>query len=164
SGDGFVTRRLHEFAASSSPVVVLTPGSTRRTIYFGHEDGRVSVAYSVNERILAEVPAFTGPVAAIAPGSKDDGLVAGGPGRRSRGFDVEAPHPEVNARALFAPVHYEGYAKADYVYQSSAGTDEAEPKLSLTPLVFGTLKGTFYAMLFALPLALLAALYTSRFM
>jgi phosphate transport system permease protein len=61
-------------------------------------------------------------------------------------------------------VHYEGYGKPEYVYQSSAGTDEAEPKLSLTPLVFGTLKGTFYAMVFALPLALLAALYTARFM
>jgi phosphate transport system permease protein len=144
--------------------VTVASGQTRRTLYLGHEDGRLSIAYAVNERTLAEVSAFAGPVDAVAPGSKDDGVVAVGPGLGWRGFDVDAPHPEVNARALFAPVHYEGYAKPEYVYQSSAGTDEAEPKLSLTPLVFGTLKGTFYAMLFALPLALLAALYTSRFM
>jgi phosphate transport system permease protein len=31
------------------------------------------------------------------------------------------------------------------------------------PLVFGTIKGTVYAMLFAIPLAVLAALYTSQF-
>ena len=32
------------------------------------------------------------------------------------------------------------------------------------PLIFGTLKGTFYAMLLAAPLAVLGALYTSQFM
>ena len=31
------------------------------------------------------------------------------------------------------------------------------------PLIFGTIKGTLYAMLFAVPLAVLAALYTSQF-
>jgi phosphate transport system permease protein len=31
-------------------------------------------------------------------------------------------------------------------------------------LIYGTLKGTFYALLFAVPLAILAALYTSQFM
>jgi len=50
------------------------------------------------------------------------------------------------------------------VWQSTGGTDDFEPKLSLTPLVFGTLKGTFYALLFAIPVALLSALYTSQFM
>ena len=32
------------------------------------------------------------------------------------------------------------------------------------PLIFGTLKGTLYAMIFAVPIALLAAIYTSQFM
>ena len=36
--------------------------------------------------------------------------------------------------------------------------------MSLVPLVFGTIKATLCAMLFAVPLALLAALYTSQFM
>ena len=40
----------------------------------------------------------------------------------------------------------------------------SEPKLSLIPLVFGTLKATFYSLLFGVPLALGAALYTSEFM
>ena len=31
------------------------------------------------------------------------------------------------------------------------------------PLIFGTIKGTFYALLFAIPLAVLGALYTSQF-
>ena len=60
-------------------------------------------------------------------------------------------------------MHYEGYEGPVYVYQSTGGGG-AEPKFSLVPLVFGTLKGTAVAMLIAAPLAVLAALYTSEFL
>ena len=46
---------------------------------------------------------------------------------------------------------------------SRSGSDDYESKLSLVPLIFGTLKGTFYAMLLAVPLALGAAVYVSQF-
>jgi phosphate transport system permease protein len=62
------------------------------------------------------------------------------------------------------PLHYEGYPEKGFVYQSSAGTQDAELKMSLVPLVFGTLKATFYAMLFAVPIAIAAAIYSSEFM
>ena len=39
-----------------------------------------------------------------------------------------------------------------------------EPKLSLSPLTFGTLKAAFYAMILAAPLAIAAAIYTAYFM
>jgi phosphate transport system permease protein len=49
------------------------------------------------------------------------------------------------------------------VWQSTGASDDFEPKLSLMPLVFGTIKGTLYAMLFAVPISVFAALYTSQF-
>jgi phosphate transport system permease protein len=49
------------------------------------------------------------------------------------------------------------------VWQSTGATDDFEPKLSLVPLVFGTIKGTVYALIFAIPLAVFGALYTSQF-
>ena len=64
---------------------------------------------------------------------------------------------------LFGSIWYEGYGGREYVWQSTGGTDEFEPKLSLVPLILGTAKGTFYALLFALPLAILAAIYTAEF-
>lgn len=78
--------------------------------------------------------------------------------------DLENAHPEVSATTLFRPVWYEGYAKPESVWQSTGGSDEFEPKLSLLPLVWGTLKGTFYALIFAAPLGILAAIYTSLFL
>jgi phosphate transport system permease protein len=79
-------------------------------------------------------------------------------------WQMDIPHPEISFGTLFGKVWYEGYDKAEYAWQSSAANDDFEPKLSLVPLVFGTIKATICAMLFAVPLALLAALYTSQFM
>ena len=78
-------------------------------------------------------------------------------------FTLDDPHPESSLKALFGKVWYEGYPEPAYEWQSTGGTDEFEPKLSMVPLIFGTLKGTFYAMLFAVPIAIAAALYTSQF-
>ena len=79
-------------------------------------------------------------------------------------YEIHDPHPEAGAAAFFRPVWYEGAPKPDYVWQSTSGNDEFEPKLSLMPLIFGTLKGTLWAMVFAVPIALLAAIYTAHFL
>ena len=77
---------------------------------------------------------------------------------------LHMPHPESSFATFFGSVWYEGYSEPKYIWQSSAGTEKAESKLSLIPLVFGTLKATLYAMLVSVPLALMAAIYTSEFM
>ena len=79
-------------------------------------------------------------------------------------YRLDDPHPESGMHALFGKIWYEGAAQPAYVWQSTGGTDDVEPKLSLIPLVIGSLKGTLYAMLFAVPIALLAAIYTSQFL
>lgn len=79
-------------------------------------------------------------------------------------YGVSDPFPEAGMTALFGKVWYEGYDSPAWQWQSVGGTDDYEPKISLMPLIFGTLKGTFYALLFAVPVALLAAVYTSHFM
>jgi phosphate transport system permease protein len=61
-------------------------------------------------------------------------------------------------------VWYEGHERPKYVWQSSAATSDFEPKFSLIPLVFGTLKAAFYAMLLAMPLAIAGAVYAGYFM
>jgi phosphate transport system permease protein len=79
-------------------------------------------------------------------------------------YSIQNPHPETTLATLFKPVWYEGYEGPEHVWQSSSGADDFEAKFGLVPLMFGTLKGTFYAMLVAVPLALLGAIYTSMFM
>lgn len=79
-------------------------------------------------------------------------------------FELDDPHPDSGWKALFGKVWYEGASGPKWEWQSTGGSDDFEPKYSLVPLIFGTLKGTLYAMVFAVPIALLAAIYTSQFL
>lgn len=79
-------------------------------------------------------------------------------------YYLDDPHPEASVRTYFAPLWYEGQAEPRYLWESVGGTEEKEKMLSMMPLVFGTFKATFYALMFAIPIALLAAIYTSQFL
>jgi phosphate transport system permease protein len=94
---------------------------------------------------------------------RDNGLLVASQRGLSQ-WKLNPQHPEVTLRALFLPLWYEGYEQPEWVWQSSSGSDEFEPKLGLMPLIFGTLKATVYSMLFGVPLALCAAVYTSEFL
>lgn len=79
-------------------------------------------------------------------------------------FSIKDRHPEAGSTALVGKIWYEGYDSPKWLWQSVGGTDDYESKLSLVPLVFGTLKGTLYALVFAVPVAVMAAVYTAHFM
>jgi len=79
-------------------------------------------------------------------------------------YRLDDPHPESSWRAFFGRIWYEGQSEPKFDWQSTGGSDDFEPKLSLVPLIVGSLKGTLYALLFAVPIALLAAIYTSQFL
>lgn len=79
-------------------------------------------------------------------------------------FHIDNEHPEVTWTGLWQQVWYEGYAKPDYIWQSSSSADDFEPKFSLVPLAFGTLKAAFYAMLVSIPISIMGAIYTGYFM
>jgi len=79
-------------------------------------------------------------------------------------YRLDDPHPESSWRAFFGKIWYEGQSEPKFDWQSTGGSDDFEPKLSLVPLIVGSLKGTLYALLFAVPIALLAAVYTSQFL
>lgn len=166
-GEAFPVR-ARSLPPGESPVVALAPSSRSRALAVAYADGTVRLVHATSNKLLAsfkiDIPAESGsaPVAlALAP--KDDGLVAFTAGGLWT-WSIDLLHPEATARALFGPVWYEGYPKPEYVWQSSSGTDDFEPKLSLIPLIFGTIKATLYSALFGVPLALLAAICTSEFL
>jgi phosphate transport system permease protein len=97
-------------------------------------------------------------------GGKYDRLVFLDSEARLHFLALDDPHPESSWRAYFGKLWYEGQSEPRYDWQSTGGSDDFEPKLSLIPLIIGSLKGTLYALLFAVPIALLAAIYTSQFL
>ena len=79
-------------------------------------------------------------------------------------YAIHNEHPEISWKALWGRVWYEGYSGPDFIWQSSSADNDFEPKFSLAPLAFGTLKAAFYAMLVAAPIAIMGAIYTAYFM
>jgi phosphate transport system permease protein len=156
--------RLHEFPAHGAAVTAVAASRRDKGFITTDSRGGVHVSNGTAGQTLLRLVAPTPDIRAVVFAPKADGLlIVGGDGRLGH-WRLDNPHPEVTLRTLFGKVWYEGYASPEYVWQSTGGTDDFESKLSLTPLVYGTLKGTFYALLLAVPLALLAALYVSEFM
>jgi phosphate transport system permease protein len=162
--DGTVTVLAHKLPSRNIPVSSLAASARSRMLAAGYEDGFIRLFNVTNEYLMTELNSENSsptPVVQIAP--KDDGILAFSV-QGVRQWVMDPKHPEITLRSLLLPIWYEGYNQPEYVWQSSSGTDQFEPKYSMIPLIFGTLKATFYSMLFGSPLALLAAIYTSEFL
>ena len=161
--DGSVRlERIHAFPRHAGAVRLLAP-SQRDKGFLAVGGGRLGLYYSTADRTLWSGPAPVREGTALFYTPKADGAYLAGSGQLAE-VDIRNPHPETTWRSLFGKTWYEGYEKPEYVWQSTGGTDDFEPKLSLTPLLVGTLKGTFYSLLLAIPLGVLGAMYTSQFM
>ncbi|MEI7063109.1 ABC transporter permease subunit [Dickeya chrysanthemi] len=79
-------------------------------------------------------------------------------------YQLDNAYPDIGWRGLWQKLWYESYPEPDYVWQPTAADDSYQAKFSLIPLLSGTFKAALYAMLFAAPLALAAAMYTACFM
>ncbi|MEE4273746.1 MAG: hypothetical protein V2I67_18870, partial [Thermoanaerobaculales bacterium] len=156
-----VWRTIREMPPMPSAVAVIAPAHRRRGLLVGGDDGSVALYYSTSGRRLLLDRWATQAVdfAALAP-KGDGGIVRAGD--QLIGRSIDNPHPEISFRTLFLPVWYEGYSSPKWVWQTTGGSDAFEPKMSLWPLIFGTLKATLYALLFSVPMALMAAVYVSQ--
>jgi phosphate transport system permease protein len=157
--------RVYQFQGHSSPVVAIAASKRDKGFATADAAGDVKVHYGTSGETLIGFPTGSDtPLHSLVLAPKADALLAADQSGGLRQWTLDNPHPEVTLRTVFGKVWYEGYSEPAYVWQSTGGTDDFEAKFSLTPLIYGTLKGTFYAMIFAVPMALLAALYVSEFM
>ena len=157
-------RLIHHFDAHPSPVTVISPSLRDKGFITGDMQGNLFVHYSTSAQTLLKIPGNHQAIHTLTFSPKADGAVALTDQGELLTYAIHNPHPETTLATLFTPVWYEGYEGPEHVWQSSSGADDFEAKFGLLPLIFGTLKGTLYAMLVAVPLALLGAIYTAMFM
>lgn len=136
----------------------------RRTFAVGDAKGKVSVFYATSGRDIHDEQMLPGAVDQLVFNPRAKYMMALGQDGRLHGYDVHNEHPEMSFSALWNKVWYESYDQPEYLWQSSSASSDFEPKFSFAPLAFGTLKGAFYAMIFAIPLAILGAIFTANFM
>ncbi|MFK7160133.1 ABC transporter permease subunit [Marinospirillum sp. MEB164] len=146
-----------------APAVWLGSEPQRRVFASLDQQGQLSLFYSTRATPLAQVETGLDQVRTAYWSNEGSQLVLESATQRQI-WQIHNPHPEVSWPSLWAPVAYEHYTEPLRLWQASPSSLVSEPKFSLAPLTFGTLKAALAALLLALPLALGAALYTAYFL
>ncbi len=166
TADGKTLTATKVFQPHQAPVTVIAPSRMTRAFVTADSSGVIMLRHGTSEKTLLvlQVDKSQSESLSVALSTRLDGLLAVASHGLADFWQLDVPHPEVSLKTLFGKVWYEGYPAPSYTWQSTGGSDTFEPKLCLVPLIFGTLKATFYSLIFAIPLALFAAVYTSEFL
>jgi phosphate transport system permease protein len=160
-----VLQKIRTFKLASKAAVIAIVSEQRRKGFAGlAADGTVGLFNSTAERTLITTKIDGSPPQQVMLTPRSNRLLLEMADGKMLAWQLNNEHPEASIKSLWRKVWYESYPKPAYIWQSSSASNDFEPKYSLTPLVFGTLKAAFYAMMFALPLALMGAIYTAYFM
>ncbi|HED19489.1 MAG TPA: ABC transporter permease subunit [Gammaproteobacteria bacterium] len=143
---------------------VLVSEYSRKSFFVADNDGNISAFHTTADRLLFKERITDASIRQLAIAPRADALWALDDNNRLHFWHIKNEYPELSWSSLWSKVWYEGYDQPEYIWQSSAASNDFEPKLSLTPLTFGTLKAAFYAMLFAIPLSIMGAVFTAYFM
>jgi phosphate transport system permease protein len=157
-------RKVFTFHAHDGAVQAISPSQRDKGFLTADSQGHVILHHATTGQKIMEFDQVSTATRALRFSPKGNGGAWLGADGRLRTFSIDNPHPEITFQSLFFPVTYEGYEDPELIWQSSSGSDEFEPKFGLMPLIFGTLKGTIYAMILAIPLAVMGAVYTAMFM
>ena len=157
-----VLTHIRSFQLGDAPITQIIPEERRKGFVALDSEGRLGLFHSTAHRtLLTEQVVEGGAIGALSP--RANRLLLESKAGLQR-FYIDNPHPEISWSALWGKVWYESYDEPKHIWQSTSANSDFEPKMSLAPLTFGTLKAAFYAMLLAAPLAICAAIYTAYFM
>lgn len=155
--------KTKEFPALPAGQEVVFANSHRNRSFLTGAGRTLEIRHSTTGKVRWQAQLDHQAVIGVIDGKNRYFLVADHQGMVHR-YAIDDPHPEAGLQTFFGKVWYEGGDAPVYQWQSTGGTNDFEPKLSLVPLIFGTLKGSVYALLFSVPVALLAAVFSAAFL
>ena len=155
---------IRSFKPMAARVTTITPEHFRKGFLAGDDQGNIGLYYATSNRLILKRSTGSEPVRVVGIAPRANAIMVESAGDTIQAARVENDYPEISFSSLWQKVWYESYQEPEYNWQSSAATSDFEPKFSVAPLTFGTLKAAFYAMLVAIPLAVLGAIFAAYFM
>lgn len=159
-----ILTRIREFDASGQHVNKILPEYFRKSFITTSDQGHISFHHTTAGHTVIRTQIGNAALEHMAISPRASALLVEDANQQLHFWHVDNEHPEVSWNSLWGEVWYESYPEPDYIWQSSSASNDSEPKFSLTPISFGTIKAAFYAMLFAVPIAIMGAIYTAYFM
>jgi len=164
--NNYTLHNVRSFHEQSAAIVAIAPEYARKGFLALDASGQLGIYHTTAERTLLIEPLVepTSEHAVMAISPRANGLLSMTTEGQVKLLAIDNEHPDVSWHSLWEKVWYESRDKPEHIWQSSSASNDFEPKFSLTPLTFGTLKAAFYAMAIAVPLAIFGAIYAAYFM
>ena len=155
---------IRKFKSGNAKISSITTEQLRKGFLATDVNGNISIFHTTAERHVITKNIIDKPLAHLGIAPRSNKIIAEDVNGQLHIWELDSEHPEASMKSIWGKVWYESYPEPDYIWQSSSASSDFEPKFSLTPLTFGTFKAAFYAMLFAMPLAICGAIFTAYFM
>ena len=155
---------VRDFKPLSGAVTHIAPEFSRRGFWAADDKGDIGIYYGTSARTLLIESMGSTPITQIGLSPINGRVLLLDSAQKVSNAKVWNEHPEVSFSMLWEKVWYEGRDAPDYIWQASSGSDNFEAKMSFVPLSLGTLKAALFAILFAVPLGVMGAIYTAYFM
>jgi phosphate transport system permease protein len=162
--NNYTLQNIRNFRSLKAPVVTMAPDYSRKGFTAIDKQGYIGIYHTTAHRTVKKQRISEEPLTFVAVDPRGNAMLVEDSSQQLQFWQVENEHPEISWRSIWGKVWYESRQQPEYIWQSSSASNDFEPKFSLTPLAFGTLKAALYAMLFSIPLAILGAIYTAYFM
>ncbi|WP_039918254.1 ABC transporter permease subunit [Cellvibrio mixtus] len=155
---------VRDFESLNGAITGFAPEFARRGFWAGDDKGNIGIYFGTSQRTLLVESVSDKSINKIAISPINNRALLIDDSKNLSLLDVWNKHPEVSFSSLWQKVWYEGRDAPEYIWQASSGSDNFEAKMSFVPLSLGTLKAAFFAILFAVPLGVMGAIYTAYFM
>jgi phosphate transport system permease protein len=162
--NNYFLHNVRSFAEQDAPIIAIAPEQARKGFLALDRSGQLGVYHTTAQRTLMVEPYLDTAEAVMALSPRANGLISLTAEGGVKLLDIHNEHPDISWHSLWEKVWYESRDEPEFIWQSSSASSDFEPKFSLTPLTFGTIKAAFYAMLVAVPLAIMGAIFTAYFM
>lgn len=162
--NNYTLEQIRTFDSQQAPITAIASEHARKGFLAADTSGHVGIYHTTAHQTLRVTRLSEAPLATVGISPRASAMLAGDSQGNVHFLKIDNEHPEVSWQALWGKVWYESRQEPEFIWQSSSASNDFEPKFSLTPLTFGTFKAAFYAMLFAIPLAIMGAIYTAYFM
>lgn len=162
--NNYTLERIRSFDKQNYPITIISPEYFRKGFIAADGNGNVGIYHATAHRTVKQKQIAKRSPRLLAVAPRSNAMLIENDQNQLEYWHVDNKHPEISWQSIWSKVWYESRDKPEYIWQSSSASSDFEPKFSLTPLAFGTFKAALYAMLFAIPLAILGAIYTAYFM
>ncbi|MCG8380152.1 MAG: ABC transporter permease subunit, partial [Proteobacteria bacterium] len=162
--NNYTLEQIRTFNKQTAPITAIATEHTRKGFVAVDESGEMGIYHTTAHRTVLLDQIDDHALNSIILSPRANAALIENDKKELQYWHFHNEHPDISFQSIWGKVWYESRDKPEYIWQSSSASSDFEPKFSLTPLAFGTFKAAFYAMMFAIPLAILGAMYTAYFM